>query len=251
VKPPERDATQHGLGSDNPRRCAERPCRAALLAFGACSSSPRWTKPPIGGSEHGCQTPCRMADEDARHWHVALPDRSVGAGGPFRPFAPGTFTVTAPGPSLTLWNGIPCRCWPCAGVDAHLTFLPCWRGEGYGPTTWSACPRVSTACATGDGNTATVLPRLPRRAARSRCSDHRPPVSTFPLLKRNARAGGIPRRGCGSSFAQTSTMRPRPTWVCGEWMGLSGLHSRKPLFVVRAAVNVRHLLDGPRKSLQA
>ena len=195
----------------------------------------RWTKPPIGGSEHGCQTPYRMAGEDARHWHVALPDRSGDAGGPFRPFAAGTFTVTAPDPSLARRNGIPCRCWPRAGVDAHLTFPPCWRGEGFGPTTWSACPRVSTACATGDGNTATVLPRLPRWVARSRCNDHRPPVATFPLLKSNARADSIPRRGCGSSFAETSTMRPRPTCVCGEWMGHSGLHSRKRLFVGRSA----------------
>ncbi len=34
------DTTQQGLGSDNPRRCAER-LSAALLAFGACSSSTR------------------------------------------------------------------------------------------------------------------------------------------------------------------------------------------------------------------
>ena len=39
------DTTQPGLGSDEPRRCAERRWRAALLALGARSSSPRW----VGG----------------------------------------------------------------------------------------------------------------------------------------------------------------------------------------------------------
>jgi D-3-phosphoglycerate dehydrogenase len=37
-----KSAAQHANGADKPRRCAERPCRAALLALGACSTSARW-----------------------------------------------------------------------------------------------------------------------------------------------------------------------------------------------------------------
>ena len=226
---------EQGVGSVKPRAAQSVPVGPLCLLLGVCSTTPRWTKPPVGGSEHGCQTPCRMAGEDARHWHVALRDRSLGAGGPVRPFAPGTLTVTAPGPSLARTNGIPCRSWPRAGVDAHLTFLPCWRGEGYGPTTWSACPWVSTACATGDGNTATVLPRLPGRVARSRCNDHRPPAATFPLLRATRVPAASPVAGVGRASGRPPRMRPRPTCVCGEGMGLSGLPSRKRLLVGRSA----------------
>lgn len=77
--------------------------------------------------------------------------------------------------------------WPCASAEAHLTLLPCWRAEGYGPTTWMDCPGVLAACATDVGNTAPTLPRRPLWKARSRCAlgGDADPDST--LLKSNVR----------------------------------------------------------------
>ena len=67
------DAGQPGLGSDNPRRGAERPCRAALLAFGACSSSPRWV---VGESVNTAAISLQL-----RRDHMGVADRGLHASG--------------------------------------------------------------------------------------------------------------------------------------------------------------------------